>query len=106
MFSQSRCRILLVHETGKGVPEMGLFKQIKNLGSVAAESERADLTPIAGVSLELYAEIARSVLSGGDRAHMSLLAAAKGISVADWDAAVEGWKARILTQPGVAQELS
>lgn len=59
--------------------------------------------PIAGVSLELYAEISREVTArGGDQSLAPSIAAARGIDQASWDAAVAGWNDRMRTDPAIA----
>jgi hypothetical protein len=101
---------------------MGLFKQIKNLRSSSEQaaaddvpgsdasleraSDGADFDPIAGVSLELYAEIFRHLADADDASQVVVLAAAKGVSVADWEAATKGWSARIMANPAVGRKFS
>ena len=66
-----------------------------------------DFDPIAGVSLELYAEISRDLAGVGyDQTRAPGLAAAKGVGAAEWDAAVAGWNARMQTNPGVGQRFN
>ena len=63
----------------------------------------ADLAPIAGVSLELYAEISRSFAEVGyDQARGPELAGRKGVAPDAWALAVDGWNARIAAVPTVA----
>jgi hypothetical protein len=86
---------------------MGLFKQIKNLNTAGqGASHGSDFDPIAGVSLELYTEITRHLTDADDLSQVVRLAEAKGISVANWDAAAEGWTARILANPEVGRQFS
>ena len=66
-----------------------------------------DFDPIAGVSLDLYAEISRDLAGVGyDQTKAPGLAAAKGVGAAEWDAAVAGWNARMQANPGVGQRFN
>jgi hypothetical protein len=62
--------------------------------------------PIAGVSLELYAEISREAAARpGDLGHAALVAAGKGIPAESWQQAIDGWNAR-MHNPAVAQRFN
>ncbi|QXC60753.1 hypothetical protein KSP35_20910 [Aquihabitans sp. G128] len=66
-----------------------------------------DFAPVAGVSVELYAEVSRSFAEVGyDQTRGHELAARKGIAPADWDAAVAGWNARMTSNPAVASRFN
>jgi hypothetical protein len=66
----------------------------------------ADFEPIAGVSLELYAEVSKGLAAYNyDQSKAVEIAAAKGISPADWQAAMDGWNARMHNQ-AVAQRFN
>ena len=66
-----------------------------------------DFEPIAGVSLELYAEISKSLATVNyDQAQAPALAAARGVSPENWQAAVDGWNARMKTNPAVGQRFN
>jgi hypothetical protein len=66
-----------------------------------------DLSPINGVSLELYAEISRSFAEVGyDQSKGPELAARKGVAAADWEAAMAGWNARMQSNPAVAKQFN
>jgi hypothetical protein len=55
-----------------------------------------DFEPIAGVSIELYAEISKGLADVGyDQSRAVGLAAARGISAPDWQTAMDGWNARM-----------
>lgn len=72
----------------------------------AAPASGADLEPIAGVSLELYAEISRGLADYGyDQSKAVEIAASKGVSPSDWQAAMDGWNAR-MGNPAVAQRFN
>ena len=116
---------------------MGFFKQIKDMkATVAAAPEMVeqaqqmaanaqamaaaqqaaqpaapavgpDFEPIAGVSLELYAEISKSLATVNyDQTQAPALAAARGVSPENWQAAVDGWNARMRTNPAVGQRFN
>lgn len=62
----------------------------------AAPVAGGDFEPIAGVSLELYAEVSRELAGHGyDQSAAAGIAAAKGISADSWQAAMDGWNARM-----------
>jgi hypothetical protein len=67
----------------------------------------ADQTPIAGVSIELYAEISKGLAAYGyDQSKAVELAAAKGIPADAWAEALAGWNQRIAADPSVAQRFN
>ena len=54
------------------------------------------LQPIAGVSIEKYAELcARMMDTGTDTAAQEAIAAEQGVDAASWNAAKDGWTARM-----------
>lgn len=72
--------------------------------AAASAPSAAELAPIAGVTLERYAEVSRGLAAYGyDAARAPEVAAAHGIDAADWQAAVDGWNARIQANPAVAR---
>jgi hypothetical protein len=63
--------------------------------------------PIAGVSIELFAEISKGLAAYGyDQSKAVEVAAAKGVSADAWAEALDGWNARIATDPSVAQRFN
>jgi hypothetical protein len=71
-----------------------------SVGAVSTE-------PIAGVSLALYADIARELAACGyDQSKGVEVAASKGVSADSWSAALEGWNERIKSDRTVAQEFN
>jgi len=73
----------------------------------AAPAVGPDFEPIAGVSLELYAEISKSLATVNyDQSQGPALAAARGVSPENWQAAVDGWNARMRTNPAVGQRFN
>ena len=74
--------------------------------AAAAPADGAFFEPIAGVSLELYAEISReSAGRPGDLGHAASSAAGRGVSGESWQAAMDGWNAR-MHNPSVAQRFN
>lgn len=62
---------------------------------------------IAGVDLPLYATISRSFAEVGyDQARGPELAARHGVGAAEWQAAMDGWNARITADPSVAAQFN
>jgi hypothetical protein len=76
-------------------------------GAPSAPLTEADLAPIGGVSLELYAQVSREL---GDRGatldQAPALAAERGVAAADWHAAVAGWNQRMAANPAVGAQFS
>jgi len=66
-----------------------------------------DFEAIAGVSLELYAEISKGLAAVNyDQSAAPGIAATKGVSPENWQTAVEGWNARMQSNPAVAQRFN
>jgi hypothetical protein len=66
-----------------------------------------DFDPIAGVSIELYAEISKGLAAYNyDIAKGPEVAAAKGVSADSWEAAMQGWNDRIKANRAVAQRFN
>jgi len=73
--------------------------------SVAATGP--DFEPIAGVSLELFAEVCKGLAAHGyDQAKAVEIAAAKGVETASWQEALDGWNVRVKANPAVAQQFN
>jgi hypothetical protein len=102
----------------------GLVSQAQQLGAQAQQMAAAqqaaaaqhagqamaaggpDFEPIAGVSLELYADISRECAARpGDLGHAAMIAAGRGVSAESWQAAMNGWNAR-MHNPAVAQRFN
>jgi hypothetical protein len=67
----------------------------------------SDFEPIATVSLELYAQISKSLATiDYDLSQSIRLAVDKGISEENWTFAVEGWNARMAVNPAVGSKFS
>jgi hypothetical protein len=64
------------------------------------------LDPIAGISLERYAELAAKMADcGGDLEVCAQIAADNGVDRATWEAAMNGWNAR-MTDPATGGEVA
>jgi hypothetical protein len=67
----------------------------------------ADFDPIAGVSIEVYAEISKGLAAYNyDVTKGPEVAATKGVSAEDWDSAMTGWNDRIKANRAVAQRFN
>lgn len=66
-----------------------------------------NLEPIAGVDLTTYARIVKAIAPlNYDQSALPGIAATHGIDGASWQAADDGWNARIQGDPGVARAFS
>jgi hypothetical protein len=66
-----------------------------------------DFDPIAGVSIELYAEISKGLAAYNyDIARGPEVAASKGVSAESWEEAMQGWNDRIKANRAVAQRFN
>lgn len=73
----------------------------------AAVAGSAPTDAIAGVDLPLYATISRSFAEVGyDQGRGPELAARHGVGAAEWQAAMDGWNARITADPSVAAQFN
>jgi hypothetical protein len=72
-----------------------------------APSHGPDFEPIAAVSLELYAQISKSLATiDYDLSRSIRLAGDKGVSEESWAMAVEGRNARMAANPAVGTQFS
>ncbi len=75
--------------------------------AAAAPAEGPDFEPIAGVSLELYVQISKGLAAYNyDQSKAANVAASKGVLESDWTAAVDGWNARMRSNPTVGQRFN
>jgi hypothetical protein len=66
-----------------------------------------DLEPIAGVSLQQYVDISKGLAAYGyDQSKAVEVAASKGVSAGDWEAAVAGWNDRIKANRAIGQRFN
>lgn len=79
---------------------------VANQQAYGAPSAEA-LAPIAGVSLETYAEVSKGIAAFGyDTTKLVDVAAGLGVSAADWAVAQEGWGARIQADRAVGSRFN
>ena len=77
------------------------------IASTAATAVGPDFEPVAGVSLELYAEIAKGLAAYNyDQSKAAEIAASKGVSAEDYQSAMDTWNARMKTNQAVAQRFN
>ena len=75
--------------------------------TATATAPAADFDPIAGVSIELYAEISKGLAAYNyDITKGPEVAASKGVSADSWDQAMTGWNDRIKANRAVAQRFN
>ena len=73
----------------------------------ASRPQGPDFEPIAGVSLDLYVEISKALAAYNyNLSKAADVAASKGVAASDWSIAVEGWNARMLSNPSVGQRFN
>jgi hypothetical protein len=73
----------------------------------AAAATGPDFEPISGVSLGQFAEVSKGLAAVNyDQSQAPAIAASKGISGESWQAAVDGWNARIKANPAVAKRFN
>ena len=66
-----------------------------------------DFEPIAGVSLEQYAQVSKGVAAYGyDQSKLVTVAVSHGIAEYDWEEAFQGWNERIKRNPAVARRFN
>lgn len=72
-----------------------------------ATATGGDFDPVAGVSIELYAEISKGLAAFNyDITKGPEVAASKGVSADDWNTAMTGWNDRIKANRAVAQRFN
>ena len=72
-----------------------------------APATGADYEPIAGVSLELFAEVCKGLAAYGyDQSKAAEVAAAKGVPGDAWAQALAGWNQRIAANQAIAQRFN
>jgi hypothetical protein len=83
------------------------MNQMMQSQQAAVPATGSDFEPIAGVSIELYAEISKGLAAYGyDQSKAVEVAAAKGVSADAWAQALAGWNQRITANPTVAQRFN
>ena len=80
---------------------MGLF------GKRTVDTSGPDFEPVAGVSLELFAEVSKGLAAYGyDQSKAVEIAAEKGVSGENWQLALDGWNVRMKANKAVAQRFN
>jgi hypothetical protein len=83
------------------------MQQLASQQQTAVAAGGPDYDPIAGVSLEAYAEVSKGLAEYNyDQSKGAMIAASKGIAPENWDQAVAGWNERIRTNQTVAQQFN
>jgi hypothetical protein len=83
------------------------MEQVAAAQQAAAAAGAPDYEPIAGVSIELYAEVSKGLAAYNyDQSKAVEIAASKGIDPDNWNQAMNGWNERIKANPGVAQRFN
>jgi hypothetical protein len=89
---------------------LSAVSQVKAQAPVVDPSTTAtgpDFEPIGSVSLEVYAQISKSLATiHYDLTQTLRLASEKGVSEESWSTAVEGWNARMAANPSVGTQFS
>lgn len=82
-------------------------QQAQASAAAAAQAGGADFEPVAGVSLEQYAEVSKELANHGyDQSKAIEIAASKGIDAESWQQAVDGWNGRMQTNPAIGQRFN
>lgn len=75
--------------------------------AAAVPATGPDFEPVAGVSLELYAEVSKGLAAYNyDQAMAPQIAGTKGIAADAWQTAADTWNARMKANPAVAQRFN
>ena len=81
--------------------------QFQNTPANAAAAVGPDFEPIAGVSIEMYAEVSKGLAAYNyDQSKAVEIAASKGIAADSWNQAVAGWNDRIKANRAVGQRFN
>lgn len=73
----------------------------------AAEAGGPDYEPIAGVTLDQFAQVCKELANHGyDQSKAVEIAASKGISADGWQQAMDGWNERIKRSGAIAQRFN
>jgi hypothetical protein len=99
---------------GASAQQMAAAQQAQADQAMAAQQAAAtaaatgpDFEPIAGVSLDLYADISRDLATVNyDQTRAPGLALSRGVTGDRWQEALDGWNGRIQANPAVAQRFN
>jgi hypothetical protein len=83
------------------------MQQVAAVQQAAVDAGGPGYEPIAGVSIETYAEVSKGLADYNyDQSKAVMIAASKGISAENWEQAMNGWNDRIRTNPALAQRFN
>jgi len=103
------------HELGAQAQQMAAAQQAAAQAQMASMTGMTpggapsgpDFEPIAGVSLEQYATIAKALVAvHNDQSQVSAITASHGVSGGDWETASNGWSSRIQGNPAVGMRFN
>jgi hypothetical protein len=81
--------------------------QAQQASEQAAQAGGPDFEPVAGVSLEVYADVCKELAAQGyDQSKAAGIAASKGISADSWQQAMDGWTERMKRNLAVGQRFN
>ena len=81
--------------------------QQQTAAAAASQAGAGNFEPIAGVTIEQYAEVSKELAAHGyDQSKAAEIAATKGISAENWQAAMDGWNQRMQGDPSVGQRFN
>lgn len=87
--------------------QQAAMQQAMGQQGAAVAPQPGGLDAIAGVDLQTYAKIVKSIAPlNYDQALLPGIAASNGVDAASWTQAHDGWNARIKSDPGVASAFS
>ncbi len=90
--------------------QQAMAQQAASAQAATAEPASAsgpEYEPIAGVSLELFAEICKGLAAYGyDQSKGAAVAATKGVAADAWQQAMDGWNLRIRGNAAMAQRFN
>jgi uncharacterized phage infection (PIP) family protein YhgE len=81
--------------------------QQQQSAAAAAPATGPDFEPVAGVTIELFAEVSKGLAEYNyDQAMAPQVASSKGIAADAWQTAADTWNDRIKANPAVAQRFN
>jgi hypothetical protein len=81
--------------------------QAQQASEQAVQAGGPDFEPVAGVSLEVYADVCKELAAQGyDQSKAAGIAASKGISAESWQQAMDGWTERMKRNLAVGQRFN
>ena len=81
--------------------------QQQQAAAAAGPATGPDFEPVAGVTLELFAEVSKGLAEYNyDQSMAPQVASSKGIKADDWQTAADTWTARMKANPAVGQRFN